>query len=162
MEDKLLSVMKKYLPYIIFVLLAYAVGYVSMNMQKDALVEWYPYLEKSSLNPPGIVFAIVWPVLYLLMGVSAGVLWNVHSIYSWFVILIFFVQLGLNLMWSFCFFYMRSPSMGLVVLSLLIIAVVLYVVMAYLVKRSAGLLNVPYVLWLVFALYLNAYVVLNN
>lgn len=154
--------MKKYLPYIIFVLLAYAVGYVSMNMQKDALVEWYPYLEKSSLNPPGIVFAIVWPVLYLLMGVSAGVLWNVHSIYSWFVILIFFVQLGLNLMWSFCFFYMRSPSMGLVVLSLLIIAVVLYVVMAYLVKRSAGLLNVPYVLWLVFALYLNAYVVLNN
>ena len=154
--------MKKYLAYIIFVLLAYAVGYVSMNMQKDALVEWYPYLEKSSLNPPGIVFAIVWPVLYLLMGVSAGVLWNVHSIYSWFVILIFFVQLGLNLMWSFCFFYMRSPSMGLVVLSLLIIAVVLYVVMAYLVKRSAGLLNVPYVLWLVFALYLNAYVVLNN
>ena len=65
-------------------------------------------------------------------------------------------------MWSVCFFYMQSPVMGLVTLSALIVIVALFVVTSYLIKKAAGLLNIPYILWLLFALYLNAYVVLMN
>lgn len=154
--------MKKYLPHLIFVLLAFAVGYISKNVQDSAMIEWYPFLDKASLNPPGIVFAIVWPILYLLMGISAGMIWNTRSIYTWFVMFLFFIQLGLNLMWSVCFFYIQSPVMGLVTLSALIVIVALFAVTSYLIKKAAGLLNIPYILWLLFALYLNAYVVLMN
>lgn len=154
--------MKKYLPHLIFVLFALAVGYISRNIQDSSMAEWYPTLAKSSLTPPGIVFAIVWPVLYLLMGISAGIMWNKCSIYTWFVLLLYFIQLSLNLIWSIAFFALRSPAIALAVLSLLIIAVTLYMTMAYHMKKAAGLINLPYLLWLMFALYLNAYVVLNN
>ena len=88
--------------------------------------------------------------------------WNTHSIYTWLSILLFFLQLVLNFAWSVTFFYMRSPAVGLVVLTALIIVVAIYAASAYMLHRAAGLLNLPYLLWLFFALYLNAYVVLNN
>ena len=154
--------MKRYLPHLIFVLIAFTIGYISKNVQEVSMIEWYPTLNKSSLTPPGYVFAIVWSVLYLFMGISAGILWNVRSIYTWLVLLLFFIQLALNLMWSIGFFYKQSPVAGIVILSMLIVAVAAYTVMAYLMKKSAGVLNIPYILWLLFALYLNAYVALNN
>ena len=154
--------MKRYLPHLIFVLIAFTVGYISKNVQEASMIEWYPTLNKSSLTPPGFIFAIAWSVLYLLMGLSAGILWNVRSIYTRLVLLLFFIQLTLNLMWSIGFFYIQSPVVGIVILCILIVAATAYTVMAYLMKKSAGMLNIPYILWLLFALYLNAYVVLNN
>ena len=154
--------MKKYLPHLFFTMLALAIGYISNIIQGVSMAEWYPTIAKAPLTPPGIVFAIVWPVLYILMGISAGIMWNKRSIYTWLVLLLYLLQLGLNLAWSFCFFTLQSPVSGLVVLSLLIVAVVMYATMAYHMKKSAGIMNVPYILWLLFALYMNAYVVLYN
>ena len=154
--------MKRAVPILIFVIISFAVGYVSKIVQEDSMLEWYPALVKSPLNPPGMVFAIVWPVLYLLMGISAGLVWNMRSIYTWFTVLLFFVQLGLNLVWSITFFGFQSPVMGFLVLVLLIASVVLYAAVAFIQNRTAGYLNVPYVLWLLFALYLNGYVMLCN
>lgn len=156
------GIMKRAVPIIVFVLLTFAVGYVSSVVQEPAMQEWYPALVKSTLNPPGIVFAIVWPILYLLMGVSAGIIWNMRSIYTWLTIFVFFVQLGLNLLWSIAFFGMRSPVVGLVVLTLLLVSVVLYMTVAYMQNRAVAYMNIPYMLWLLFALYLNAVVVLYN
>ena len=124
--------------------------------------EWYPSLVKSPLNPPGIVFAIVWPVLYLLMGISAGIIWNMRSIYTWLTIFLFFVQLGLNLLWSVTFFGMQAPVVALVVLTLLFVAVLMYMAIAYMQRHLVAYLNIPYLLWLLFALYLNGFVVLYN
>lgn len=155
-------IMKKFLSYLLFVLLAFSVGYLSSVVQETAMLEWYPHIAKSTFTPPGIVFAIAWAVLYLLMAVSAAMVWNTHSIYTWLSILLFFLQLVLNFAWSVTFFYMRSPAVGLVVLTALIIVVAIYAASAYMLHRAAGLLNLPYLLWLFFALYLNAYVVLNN
>ena len=114
------------------------------------------------MTPPGMVFAVVWAVLYLLMGVSAGIIWNTRSIYTWLVLLVFFIQLGLNLLWSVTFFGMQSPFMGVVVLTLLLAAVALYTGIAYTQSKVAAYMNVPYLLWLCFALYLNGYVAYFN
>ena len=123
---------------------------------------WYPTLVKSSLTPPGQVFAIVWSVLYLLMGISAGLVWNTRTMYSWVLILMFVIQLTLNLLWSFSFFYMQSPVMGFAVLVVLFMVVVLYVAGCYTQRKWAAIMNIPYLLWLIFAGYLNLFVVINN
>ena len=154
--------MKRFLAILFFVVLSFAVGYVSKLVLEPAMVEWYPSLLKSPLTPPGMAFAVVWAVLYLLMGISAGIIWNIRSIYTWLVLLVFFVQLGLNLLWSVTFFGMQSPFMGVVVLTLLIVSVFLYIGIAYLQSKVAAYINVPYLLWLLFALYLNGYVAYYN
>lgn len=154
--------MKRFLPILSFVVISFAVGYLSSMIQGPSMQEWYPSLVKSSLNPPGIVFAIVWPVLYLLMGISAGIIWNMRSIYTWLTIFLFFVQLGLNLLWSVTFFGMQAPVVALVVLTLLFVAVLMYMAIAYMQRHLVAYLNIPYLLWLLFALYLNGFVVLYN
>lgn len=156
------AVMKRFLPILSFVVISFAVGYLSSMIQGPSMQEWYPSLAKSSLNPPGIVFAIVWPVLYLLMGISAGIIWNMRSIYTWLTIFLFFVQLGLNLLWSVTFFGMQAPVVALVVLTLLFVAVLMYMAIAYMQRHLVAYLNIPYLLWLLFALYLNGFVVLYN
>ncbi len=154
--------MKRFLPILSFVVISFAVGYLSSMIQEPSMQEWYPSLVKSPLNPPGIVFAIVWPVLYLLMGISAGMIWNMRSIYTWLTIFLFFVQLGLNLLWSVTFFGMQAPVVALVVLTLLFVAVLMYMAIAYMQRHLVAYLNIPYLLWLLFALYLNGFVVLYN
>ena len=154
--------MKAFVPILQFVLMSFLVGYISMLLQRESLIVWYPTLEKSSLTPPGMVFSIVWSVLYLLMGISAGLVWNTRTVYSWVLILLFIVQLALNLLWTFSFFYMQSPVMGFAVLIVLFMVVVLYFAGSYTLHKWAAILNIPYLLWLIFAGYLNWYVVMNN
>lgn len=154
--------MKAFVPILQFVLISFLVGYISMLLQRESLMTWYPVLVKSSLTPPGQVFAIVWSVLYLLMGISAGLVWNTRTVYSWVLILMFVIQLTLNLLWSFSFFYMQSPVMGFAVLVVLFMVVVLYVAGCYTLHKWAAIMNIPYLLWLIFAGYLNLFVVINN
>lgn len=154
--------MKAFVPILQFVLIAFLIGYISMLLQRDSMMVWYPTLVKSSLTPPGIVFSIVWTILYLLMGISAGLVWNTRTVYSWGLILLFILQLALNLLWTFCFFYMKSPVLGFVVLVVLFMLVVLYVSGCYTQHKWSAIMNIPYLLWLIFAGYLNWYVVMNN
>ena len=85
-----------------------------------------------------------------------------RSIYTWLTIFLFFVQLGLNLLWSVTFFGMQAPVVALVVLTLLFVAVLMYMAIAYMQRHLVAYLNIPYLLWLLFALYLNGFVVLYN
>ena len=133
-----------------------------MLLQAESMILWYPNLTISSLTPPGYVFSIVWSVLYLLMGIAAGIIWSMRTIYSMVMTVIFFLQLALNFFWSYFFFYMRSTGSGLAVLTLLLAVVVIYVVACYKQNRLSAYLNVPYVIWLLYAIYLNAFVVINN
>jgi tryptophan-rich sensory protein len=154
--------MKRFTPILLFIIISFLVGYFSMLLQAESMILWYPNLTISSLTPPGYVFSIVWSVLYLLMGISAGLVWNTRTVYSWTLILMFIVQLALNMLWSFCFFYMQLPLLALVVLLALFLTVAAYVVGCYGQNRLAAFLNVPYMLWLLFATYLNGYVVVFN
>ena len=156
------SPMKRILPIIGFVALALFAGYISRLLQSSSLELWYPAVVKSPLTPPDAFFPIVWGVLYILMGVAAGLLWSVRSIYSRLLFTLFALQLVLNVLWSFCFFFMQSPVMGLVVILFMDMFAFMYVAGCFMVKRACGWLMMPYVLWLLFATYLNAFIAIVN
>ena len=127
-------------------------GLASSNTADDI---WYQELVKSSLNPPGYVFGIVWPILYLLMSISAFRTFNETKN-------LFLIQLLFNAIWSWLFFAFQMPLIALLNIWLLIyLNIKLNLIIFYQDKLSA-LLFIPYVLWLLFASYLNLFIVLNN
>lgn len=154
--------MKSLLPILKFVVVALFVGYISMLLQREAMLDWYPLLEKSSLTPPGYVFSLVWGVLYILMGVSAGLLWSSRVYSTWVLMLLFFIQLLFNLLWSLCFFYLQQPLLAFIILIALLLTVSAYVAGSYRQRPVAAYINIPYLLWLLFATYLNGYVMVCN
>ena len=151
--------MRKFFAYFIPILLAFAVGALGSYIQGEALREWYPTLVKSPATPPAVVFPIAWSVLYLLIGISAGTM-LVKGDMS--VLRLWLLQLLLNFLWSVCFFALRSPLMGLLVILALDVAVFAYIVYAASRRAAAAWLFVPYMLWLIFATYLNGYIYINN
>lgn len=156
------TLMKKFVPILLFVIISYVAGYLSMLLQSGSLESWYPALVKSSLTPPGYVFSIVWGVLYLLMGVAAGIIWSIRTAFSWVLTGMFFIQLGLNILWSFCFFYLQSPIFGFASIIILILFLIVYISGCYIQERVTAFLNLPYLLWLLFAAYLNGYIMFCN
>lgn len=155
--------MKKALSFIIPVILCYAVGFTASRFQADAIENWYPLLAKPSLTPPNIVFPIAWNILYLLMGISIGLLINSSDRKKrGFFIGLFSVQLVLNFLWSMLFFYLKNPALGLIDIILLDAAIIFYTVKAYPVHKAAAWLFVPYILWVTFAAYLNLYIFIYN
>ena len=127
-------------------------SFASANTGTDM---WYQGLIKSDLNPPGYVFGIVWPILYLLMGITA---WRTFEIIK----NLFYVQLFLNAIWSWLFFSFHLPLISLIDIWLLIYININIVYKALKIDKLAGLLYVPYILCLLFASYLNLFIVINN
>lgn len=137
----------------IFVILALIVGGLASSNTADDI--WYQDLIKSPLNPPGYVFGIVWPILYFLMSISAFRTFNETKN-------IFLIQLLFNALWSWLFFAFQMPLAALLNIWLLIyLNIKINLKMLY-VDKLSGLLFIPYVLWLLFASYLNLFIVLNN
>jgi len=122
---------------------------------------WYDNLHKSSLNPPSWIFPIVWPVLYLMMGYAS---YLVARKVGWISIplMIYLLQLLINLSWSDVFFKDQNPEKALNHQFLLLLLVILTIYSFYKVDRSAAYFLVPYIFWLFFATYLNWYIVRNN
>ena len=125
--------------------------------------EWYLSLNKSKLTPPGYVFGIVWPILYLLLGISFLLTIKSPKCIGFCSPLVFFTaQMILNLMWTTVFFKMKMMKTAL----LLIYAIIALTIIAFMkmlpVNRNAALLLIPYLLWLSFASYLNLYIVVKN
>ena len=154
--------MKTLLTSLKFIFISLLVGYISMLLQSESIATWYPLLQKSSLTPPGYVFSVVWSVLYVLMGLSAGLVLSRRSSAARVLMFLFSIQLFLNLLWSFCFFFLQQPLVAFVVLIALFLTVAAYVIGCYGQRKAAAFLNIPYMLWLLFATYLNGYVVVNN
>ena len=127
-------------------------GLASSNTSTDV---WYQALEKSELNPPGYVFGIVWPILYILMSISA---------YRTFTDTgrMFVIQLIFNTAWSWMFFSFHMPLVALLNIWLLIYLNASITFKMFKIDRLSAILYSPYVLWLVFASYLNLFIVLNN
>lgn len=136
----------------VFVFFALIIGGFASSQSLDI---WYVNLVKSDLNPPGYVFGIVWPILYLMMSIAA---------YRTFEITKnpFFIQLIFNAMWSWLFFFFQMPFISLINIWLLIYLNIVLTIKMYKLDKFSGLIYVPYVLWLLFASYLNLFIVVNN
>ena len=138
---------------IVAVILAAAIG--SMASTSAGTDSWYLLLDKSELNPPSYVFGIVWPILYVLMIVSAFL--THRKIFS-----IFIIQLFFNAAWSWLFFRFQMPLIALLDIYLLI-AINIYILnLMYKENKLAFFLFIPYVIWISFASYLNLFIVINN
>jgi len=120
-------------------------------------LDWYATLIKPSFTPPNGAFPIAWTILFVMMAISAWLVWRApgdegerKTALVWFGI-----QLVLNVLWSFAFFFLHSPPFGFGVIMALIVAIVLTIVFFDRLSRPAASLLVPYVLWVGFAAGLN-------
>lgn len=143
--------MKLILP--LLVILTAVIGSIAnININADG---WYEELVKSPLNPPGYVFGIVWPILYLLMGIVAFL--AAERIWKLFII-----QLILNAAWSWIFFYYQLPIIALLDIALLMLVNAMILSNLKSFSRALFLLYLPYMLWLCFAAFLNVSIIYLN
>ncbi|WP_288480634.1 TspO/MBR family protein [uncultured Clostridium sp.] len=119
--------------------------------------ELYSTLEKPPLSPPGWIFAVIWPILYLLMGIACYRVYMKEEITGKGSnsIFIYGVQLLLNLLWPILFFGLRLYGIAFIELIILFIFIIITIIKFYKVDKLAGLLLLPYLLWTIFAGYLN-------
>jgi len=142
---------------IVAVLVCQAAGFMGSIVTRPAISAWYAELQKPRFTPPDHVFGPVWISLYILMGIAAFLVWRrgFHHQVVKRALAFFGVQLVLNMLWSFLFFGLRSPLAGLIGIFILGIAIILTVRSFIAVSRPAGLLLIPYFLWVSFATGLN-------
>jgi tryptophan-rich sensory protein len=135
-----------------------AIGYFSGIITRSAITTWYPTLVKPSFNPPNWVFAPVWSMLYVMMGVAAGLVWDRIESEKEVVkkALVFFaIQLALNALWSYLFFGLHNSMLaGLEIIVLWLMIFETYVQFAK-INKIAGYLLLPYLAWVSFAAVLN-------
>lgn len=132
-------------------------GFIGSVFTTPSIPTWYATLNKPFFTPPNWLFAPVWTTLFVLMGVSLFLVWR-RSLESREVktsIGIFIFQLILNTLWSIVFFGLRSPIAGLIVISILWIAILLTILKFYRISRTAGAILIPYILWVSLAAVLN-------
>ena len=141
----------------IIILLTLIISFLSM----DKIDCWYINLHKSSLTPPGYIFSIVWPILYILMSISVWIIWNKEKKIS-LPIQLYIIQLILNFTWVSLFFKYHCIHESLILLLFIWMLVFIMIDIFYSIDKIAGLLLVPYLIWLTFAFYLNYYIVKNN
>ena len=139
-----------------FIILCLAVSGVGGVITATSVDTWYQALEKPPFNPPDWVFAPVWTVLYILMGIAAWRVWRLRSFEAApKAFAVFGVQLCLNLAWSFLFFGLQRIDLALIEIVILLVAIIANTIMFWRIERLAGLLFVPYAAWVTYATILN-------
>lgn len=154
--------MRRVLNYLIPVLICFGVGFTASLFQSGAIKTWYPTLHKPILTPPNIAFPIAWSILYLFMGMAIGKIINVSRWRERSLIKLFILQLFFNFTWSITFFYMRNPLLGFINIVLLDILVIKFAIKCYPEYKISSFLFIPYIFWILFATYLNGYILINN
>ncbi len=148
---------------LISILIPLITGGISGYFTAEGITGWYQTLNAPSFNPPGWIFGPVWTTLYIIMGISLYlVLIKPDSALRTTAIRVFFLQLTLNFLWSFFFFYFRNIGLALVDILLMWGSIVWMIMLFRRIHPAAGYMNIPYLLWVSFATALNgAYLFLN-
>ncbi|PKM72787.1 MAG: tryptophan-rich sensory protein [Firmicutes bacterium HGW-Firmicutes-16] len=147
-------IFKKLRPYIISILIALAVGVLS-GIATNSGMPIYERLIKPPLTPPSAVFPIVWPILYILMGIGAAIIWESTDKKCGTALSIYAFQLVFNAIWSVLFFGFEAYLLSFIWLILLWLLIIMMIISFYRIRPIAGLLQIPYLLWVTFAGYLN-------
>ena len=148
----------KILKITLLVVVCVTIGYLSGMVTRDSINTWYPTLVKPIFNPPNWIFAPVWTLLYIMMGIAAGLVWT--SISDEKVrqkaLGFFAIQFGLNALWSYLFFGLHNPLLALAEIVLLWLMIFETYNLFKRIDKTAGLLFIPYLAWVSFATILNA------
>jgi len=139
-------------------------GFIGTVFTTPSIPTWYATLNKPFFTPPSWLFAPVWITLYTLMGISAFLVWRkgLSDQHVRKASIVYAVQLILNVLWSGVFFGFRSILAGLIVIVILWIAILLTILSFYKISKTAGLLLIPYILWVSIAASLNFSVLILN
>ncbi len=143
---------KKYLKLATSLISPLLAGFIGSYFTTPSIESWYVFLQKPSFAPPNWIFAPVWTALYILMGISLYLIWKKGNSK---LVLLFFVHLALNSLWSIIFFGFKNPLLAFGEIVVLWFFVLFLNLRFYKINRTAGLLLIPYLLWTSFAAYLN-------
>jgi benzodiazapine receptor len=142
---------------VLFIVFCEIAGVIGSLFTTPSIPGWYAGLRKPSLAPPNWVFAPVWTTLYALMGISLFVVWRKSSGKGLRSVAIsaFMLQLALNALWSYLFFGLQSPFLGVIEITILWLAIVATIAFFSRISKLASLMLLPYLAWVSFAGYLN-------
>ena len=155
---------KDILKLIVSLVICQCAGLIGSIFTTAAIPTWYATLEKPPFTPPNWLFAPAWATLYVLMGIAAFLVWRkeVNREGAKLALMIFLIQLVLNALWSVVFFGLESPLAGVIVILVLWVAILFTVLKFFKLSMAAGLLLLPYILWVSFAAILNISIWLLN
>jgi tryptophan-rich sensory protein len=143
--------------FIGFVLIPVTVGVIASIATSSSVDTWFQTLEKPFFNPPEWLFAPVWTSLYVLMGISSYLIYtSAQSAMRILALDVYIMQLFLNFLWSWLFFWFKSPGFALFNIILLAVVIVIMIRRFYGIHKLAGILQIPYLMWILFATALNA------
>ncbi|MFD0940771.1 TspO/MBR family protein [Pedobacter boryungensis] len=154
----------QFLPFIICIIIPLIIGAIGGLLTFESTKTWYVTLNKPSFNPPNSVFGPVWTTLYILMGIASYLVWRKRKFsmgYSW-AATIYVLQLLLNLMWSYLFFYEHKIGFALIEIGVLLLTIIVNAFIFYRIDKVAGWLFLPYILWVSFASYLTYSIFILN
>jgi benzodiazapine receptor len=147
---------KDILKLVTSIVLCQLAGFIGSVFTTPTIPTWYKKLNKPFFTPPNCIFSPVWISLFILMGISLFFVWR-RGNHPQFkpALIFFFVQLILNVLWSVAFFGLRSPLLGLIDIVLLWGTVLLKIQHCMKISSVAGLLLLPYMIWVSFSVALN-------
>ena len=140
------------------------IGFLGSYATRDSVTTWYASLSRPSFTPPDWTFGVVWPILYVMMGISAFLIWNkgLDKREVKLALVIFGLQLILNGLWTLVFFGLHLIGLALVEIIIMWAAILLTIFVFWRVSKTAALLLLPYILWVSFAIILNSGLFLLN
>jgi len=145
------------LKLVISIIICQLAGVVGSIFTSPSIPTWYASLQKPAFAPPNWIFAPVWITLFVLMGISLYLVWD----RGWekkevkLAVSIFGVQLVLNALWSILFFGLQSPLYAFIEIIILWVAILITIIKFYQIFRSAGVILLPYIIWVTIAASLN-------
>lgn len=148
----------------ISILIPLLVGGIATFFTTSGVNGWYAMANKPSFNPPNWLFAPVWTALYIMMGIALFLVWKSEGdkAIKQTAFILFAVQLLLNFLWSFIFFYAKQPGWAFVDIIAMWIAILLTIIWFTKISITASWLLVPYIFWVTFASLLNFYIWRHN
>lgn len=156
--------LKKLKPFIVSVVIALAVGVISAAVTSGSM-DIYSEINRPPLSPPSILFPIVWTVLFTLMGISAALVYRFKDTKHDGVrtaLIVYGVNLAVNFIWSLIFFNMQAYLFAFIWILLLLAVIVTMIILFKRISPLAAYLQIPYLLWVAFAAYLNFAIYLLN
>lgn len=153
--------LKNWKPYVWSILITLGLG-TAVGLLTQGAMRSYEAAVKPSLTPPSAVFPVVWAILYLLMAVGAAMVWLSDSPYRKSALTAFAAQLLVNLSWSFFFFNLHAYLFSFIWLVLLFILILIMIFYFSKVNKFTAYLQIPYLLWVMFAGYLNWMIYILN
>ena len=149
---------------VISIVICQLAGLIGSLFTTPSIPTWYAMLKKPSFTPPNWLFAPVWTTLFVLMGISAFLVWRkgLNDKQVKISLCIFGAQLILNILWSVMFFGLKSPLAGFIDISILWLVILFTILNFFKISKTAGILLVPYILWVSFAAILNISIMILN